>query len=86
MTEPGNLRLILTLVLCVGYAGGMIGTIPYWLATGIFVFLFVSLFEWRRDAEPRTRMRGLIIAAVIAVAVAGIVTWVFANVFLVTLP
>ena len=86
VTEAGNLRLILTLVLCVGYAGFMIGNLPYWLATGIFTFLFVSLFEWRRDAEPRKRVRGLIIAAVIAVAVAWIVTWVFANVFLVTLP
>lgn len=86
LIAPGNLRFILALVLCVGYAAFMIGNLPYWLATGIFVFLFVALFEWRRDADTRTRVRGLIVAAVIAVAVAGVVTWVFANVFLVTLP
>lgn len=84
--EPGNLRLVVTLVLCIGYAAFMIGNMPYWLATGIFTFLFIALFEWRPDADRRTRVRGLAIAAVISVVVAGAVTWVFANLFLVTLP
>lgn len=84
--QSGNLRLIGTLVLCVGYAGVMIGNMPYWLATGIFVFLFTAIFEWRRDADRRARIRALAIATGLAVIVAGTVTWVFANVFLVTLP
>ncbi|MBE0530811.1 MAG: tripartite tricarboxylate transporter TctB family protein [Rhodospirillales bacterium] len=84
--QPGNLRLIVTLVLCIGYAAFMIGNMPYWLATGIFTFLFIALFEWNPGADRRTRVRGLTLAAVIAVLVAGVVTWVFANLFLVTLP
>jgi putative tricarboxylic transport membrane protein len=84
--QPGNLRLIVTLVLCIGYAAFMIGNMPYWLATGIFTFLFIVLFEWHPEADRRTRIRGLAFGAVIAVLVAGVVTWVFANLFLVTLP
>ncbi|WP_316976218.1 tripartite tricarboxylate transporter TctB family protein [Shumkonia mesophila] len=84
--QPGNLRLLITLVLCVVYAAFMIGNMPYWLATGIFTFLFIALFEWRPEAERRARVRGLAFAAVIAAVVAGAVTWVFANLFLVTLP
>lgn len=83
---PGNLNLLVTLVLSVGYASVMIGNMPYWLATGLFTFLFIAVFEWRADVDRRTRLRGLAVAAVIAVAVAGAVTWVFANLFLVTLP
>ena len=84
--EPGNLRLLGTLVLCIGYATVMIGNMPYWLATGIFTFLFVAIFEWRRGATPRARLRSLVIATIIAVAVSSAVTWVFAELFLVTLP
>lgn len=86
LMEPGNLRLIGTLVLCVVYAAGMVGNMPYWLATGLFVFAFVALFEWRPDADRAARVKALAAAAVIAVAIAGLVTWVFSNVFLVTLP
>jgi putative tricarboxylic transport membrane protein len=86
LRQPGNLRLLITLVLSIGYAAFMIGNMPYWLATGLFTFLFIALFEWRPEADRRTRLRGLVIAAVIAVIVAWVVTWVFANLFLVTLP
>ncbi|MDX9860261.1 MAG: tripartite tricarboxylate transporter TctB family protein [Rhodospirillales bacterium] len=84
--QPGNLRLIATLALSIGYAAFMIGNMPYWLATGVFTFLFIAIFEWRPGADGRTRLRGLAFAAVIAIVVAWVVTWVFANLFLVTLP
>jgi len=86
LRQPGNLRLVATLVLCIGYAAFMIGNMPYWLATGLFAFAFVALFEWRRDADARARARALAVAVILAVAVAWTVTWVFANLFLVTLP
>lgn len=84
--EPGNLRLIGTLVLCVVYAGFAIGNMPYWLATGLFVFLFVVIFEWRHDVDRAARVRSLAFAAGLAVATSAVVTWVFSNLFLVTLP
>lgn len=83
---PGNIRLIGTLVLCIGYAGVAVGRVPYWLATGAFVFLFIAIFEWRRDADRRARVRSLAFAAGLSVIVTVVVTWVFSNLFLVTLP
>lgn len=83
---PGNLHLLVTLVLSIGYASFMIGNMPYWLATGLFTFSFIAVFEWRPDADRRARVRALAIAAIIAIAVSWIVTWTFANLFLVTLP
>lgn len=86
LSRPRNLRLIATLVLCVGYANIMIGRMPYWLATGIFIFLFIAIFEWRRDADRRARLRSLAFAIGISVTMTAAVTWVFSNAFLVTLP
>ena len=83
---PENRRLLVTLVLTVGYAGGLIGTIPFWLATGLFVFAFVAVFEWRPGMTAREWRRLGIVSAIMAVAVAWAVTWTFETMFLVTLP
>lgn len=79
-------RLILTLVLTLLYAGGLVGRLPFWLATGLFVFAFVALLEWRKGWPPAERFRAVAFAAVYAVIVAAIVTWVFQEIFLVRLP
>lgn len=86
MTASGNVRLLISLVLTMGYAGFLIGTIPYWLATGVFVFLFVIIFEWRSGADRRARIRAFAVALTMAVIVSGLVTWIFEKVFLVTMP
>ena len=83
---PENRRLLVTLVLTVGYAGGLIGTVPFWLATGLFVFLFIFVFEWIAAGKTANIVRLLIPATIEAVLVAGAVTIVFREVFLVTLP
>ena len=80
-----NRRLVLCLVLTIGYAAGLVGQLPYWLATGIFVFLFIALFEWTQH-KPLGRSRALSIAAIEAAVVAAVVTAVFQFVFLVRLP
>ena len=69
---------------------------PFWLATGIFVFLFVALFEWPRRSEGAAaesgttgwsrRLRSFAIALAIAVATAAAVTYLFEEIFLVRLP
>lgn len=79
-------RLYLSLVLTFGYAAGLVGKIPYWLATVIFVFLFITLFEWKSAAAPGQRVKAIGIALVQAVAVAAAVTAVFQYLFLVRLP
>jgi hypothetical protein len=79
-------RLALSLVLCLGYAAVLVGRIPFWLATGLFVFLFVVLFEWRSDDAQRARIVKLAVAAALAAAAALAVPFLFERLFLVRLP
>jgi hypothetical protein len=76
----------IALLLTVGYAVGLVGRIPYELATGLFVFLFIAVFEWQPGALPRRRLIRLGTALLQAVLVAWIVSTVFETVFLVRLP
>ena len=56
-SQRGNQRLLLTASISIGYAGFLVGSLPYWLATGLFVFAFVVLFEWRRGMVRREVLR-----------------------------
>ena len=77
-----------TLTLTLVYAAGLVGRLPFWLATALFVFAFVALFEWQADRTlPRgQRLRALGFAAVYGGVVSAVVTWVFQDVFLIRLP
>jgi len=86
LARPGNQRLLVTAVLTIGYAGILIGRVPYGLATGLFVFAFVVLFEWEKGLAPLRTARLVGFAAVLAVAVALLVSWTFERLFLVALP
>jgi len=82
--DAGGARLWFALALTLGYAALLVGTLPFALATGLFVFAFIVLFEWPESAGRRVR-RGLT-AAVEAVIVAAAVTYVFEEFFFVRLP
>lgn len=84
--HPPVRRFTLAIFLTFFYAAVLVGTLPFWLATGLFVFSFIVAFEWRADADARARVVGLTIALVEAVVVAAAVTFVFRELFLVTLP
>jgi len=86
LAEPGNQRLLLTAILAVCYAGLLIGTLPYWLATGLFVFVFIVVFEWKEGMPGAQWWRSVAVAAILAITTSGAVTWVFDRLFLVTLP
>ncbi len=79
-------RLVLMLLLTLGYAAGLVGRLPFWAATFLFVFLFVLLFEWRAGRPPAGHLKSAAIALVLAVAVAAGVSALFQHVFLVRLP
>jgi putative tricarboxylic transport membrane protein len=84
--KDSSLRMFGTIALALFYAWGLIGRIPYPIATFLFVFLFIVIFEYsREDPVPRKR-RKIIIAAVMAVLVSAIVSAVFRYLFLVKLP
>lgn len=73
------LTLLYTLVL-VGHG------LPFWLVTTAFVFVFMLVFDLpERRAQGQTA-RGLVVAAIVAVATSAVVTLVFERVFLVRMP
>ena len=86
--KPGNRRLVLTGVLSMFYACVLLGRIPFWLATFLYVLAFILVFECKPDEDEvkRPQARVLVTALVIAAATAASVTSVFQYVFLVTLP
>ena len=75
-------RVLLALLLCLGYAAGLVGHgLPFWAATAIFVFLAIVLFLW-----PERGPRSAIVAIACAIGTAAGVTLVFQEIFLVRLP
>ncbi|WP_374448771.1 tripartite tricarboxylate transporter TctB family protein [Stella sp.] len=78
-------RLAAAVVVCLGYSVGLIGLLPFWLATAIFVTAFILLFEWQ-DEPPARRLRRVATAAVLGLATGAAVMLVFEKLFLVRLP
>lgn len=86
LKSPGNKRLLLTAVLTIAYAAFLIGTLPYGLATGLFIFVFILLFEWEPGITIVQRRKKMISAFVIATLSSIAITLVFERLFLVSLP
>ena len=80
--ECGWGRLLVTLALCLVYAVGLVGWLPFWLATAIFVAVFVALFTFDRTRP----LRPLVMAVGLAVVTSAAVTFLFEDIFLVRLP
>ncbi len=87
--RSGVRATVAALVLCLGYAGVMVGHgVSFVVASAIFVFAFIGWFawpDWRRRGRGGV-IRGLVSAAVIAVATSALFAWLFESVFLVRLP
>jgi putative tricarboxylic transport membrane protein len=79
-------RLALCAALCIIYAVLLVGRLPFWLATGLFVFAFIAAFEWPAADSKAGRLRMFAVAIVIAAATAIVVSFVFEYLFLVRLP
>lgn len=81
--EPVLSRRVLgMLALCLAYAAGLVGHVPFWLATA----LFVSVFTWAftpPGPSPRRRLLGALASGAITTLA---VVLVFEQVFLVRLP
>lgn len=90
-TEPepvahGYRRLAWILGLSLVYAAGLVGRMPFWLATFLYVFSAIVVFERPEHTNPRRTVTRIAIAAVIAGATAWAVPFVFEKIFLVNLP
>lgn len=82
----GLARVGLAGALCFVYAAALLGRLPFRVATALFVFAFMVLFEY---AERRARGqlgRGVIAAAATGAVVSLAVAFVFEDLFLVRLP
>jgi len=84
--NSGNQRLLLTAFLTIGYAGFLIGTLPYWLATGLFIFVFIVLFEWGQGTNGARWRRCILPAVFISILSSAAITLLFDRLFLVSLP
>jgi hypothetical protein len=77
---------LVTLALGLLYGAGMMGHLPYPVATALFVFVFIYIAEFKRGRPIKAEARSIGIAAAIAVITSVVVTFVFQNLFLVNLP
>jgi len=77
-----NGRIGFTILLTLVYAGGLIGRIPFWLATALFVGAFTWLFAPAEQSMQR-RLTHCVLAGVLTSAVVSVV---FQEIFLVRLP
>ena len=87
---PGSpARTWLALLLCFGYAAGLLGRgLPFWLTSAAFLFAAILAFRWLdRDAEaPRSLLRLALGSAAIALAASAAISLLFQEVFLIRLP
>ena len=84
---PGSAtRLAIATGICLLYTIVLIGRLPFWLASALFVAAFVILFEWQAGEAPAGRARRIATAALLGVATGVAVVLVFEKLFLVRLP
>jgi hypothetical protein len=77
-----NPRMLLTLALTLAYAVALIGRVPFWLGTAVFV----ATFTWAFAPPDQHRTRRFVSACVAGSLASATVTLVFEHVFLVRLP
>lgn len=78
-------RLALTVGLGLGYAILLVGLIPYWLATFLYIVTFILIFELRPAEHPNVR-RVIVLAVIEGIVATAIIAGVFQFLFLVDLP
>jgi hypothetical protein len=79
-------RAGMVLLLALVYTLGLVGLVPFWLATGLFVFAFILVFETWMATPRRPLWQSMPWALGLAIATSAIVTLVFERAFLVRLP
>lgn len=78
-------RVSVATALSLIYTLGLIGRVPFPLATALFVFVFIMAFDLNVGAPSRLSRRAML-AAITAIATSVVVTVVFERIFLVRLP
>ena len=86
--RPDRLGVVIALGLCLAFAAGLVGRVPFILATFLFVAAFTVVFDLR-DAR-RGDLRRRLLRGALALGIAALSAWaiatVFSDVFYVRLP
>ena len=78
-------RTALALVLCFVFAAGLLGRgLAFWLTSAAFMFAAIFAFRVMDEETPRWRIAAS--SAAIAIVAALVISYVFADLFLVRLP
>ena len=85
--EPiGWRRLAVPIVLCLGYAAGLVGRVPFWLASSIFVAAMIWTLQYRERRERGELRRLALVAPSIGLGTGVVVSLIFEQLFLIRLP
>ncbi len=79
-------RIGITLLLCLGFALGLVGRVPFWAAGALYLFVQIAVLQYPERKAQGEVARGLAVAAVIALSAAGTIAFMFQEIFLVRLP
>jgi hypothetical protein len=80
-------RLIAVLVLCLCYAVGLVAHgLPFWLASAIFVAVFIFVFQFAERRREGALPRGILVAVTVGLVSGLVIHYVFQDLFLVRLP
>lgn len=84
--EAVDYKLAMAAGLCLLFIVGLLGRMPFWLASGTFVAAFAIIFEWDAAQPWPVRARKIAEAVLLGVATGVAVTLVFEKFFYVRLP
>lgn len=79
-------RLALTAGLSAVYALVLVGWLPFFISTALFVGAFIVCFTWPAQGTTSDRIRSVAVALIFALATAGATSALFRYGFLVRLP
>ena len=86
LASDGARRFAIATGLTLGYAVILVGRLPFWAATAIFVAAFILAFEWQAGLGGRILARRTAAIAAFSLAVGLGVSGLFEEIFLVRLP
>ena len=86
LKDRSTRRFLTTLGLSVTYALVLLGRLHFFLATSLYMFVFILMFEYQFEKKLSQQKKTVFIALFMAVTTAGVVFGVFRYLFLVNLP
>ena len=86
LKDESSIRVFLTLIISGIYGIGLLGNVPYLLATFVYVMVFIILFEYSFHQKLNEQVKIVFFSFVQALLTAGTVAAVFRYLFLVKLP